>query len=207
MLLWHRVANPVPVDMYRSERFLERVPSWSWTCLDAEICITWQEWFFVNLYIKVCYSRIYHSGDPFGQAEGGLIRLQGPLFEFRPTETPRYAGANPSLFEYNTPGTLPTFLASQIKWHDSPIMREYQKSVLFFLLIEDSPFNFGVSGIILYPTELGRGQYQRLGMINDPLLADSGLKALVDIGKCIDMLQPEMYLEADLELGFMIDIV
>ncbi|EPE25547.1 het containing protein [Glarea lozoyensis ATCC 20868] len=190
----------------------ERAPSWSWACHDGLIrplCIVEEQ----KSQTRVLDSETFHNGDPFGQVTGGYLILQGPLFLLKISET-----EVSSSFSDFVPGpisgtsTPSTIRDKDISWDGLLPRGEISRSNCCFLLITLEDYSATgqrtkISGLVLCATKLSRGQYQRVGVVLNKPMLKKNIKHLLQLGKRTDMLDPEMYLEADTKFGFKIEIV
>jgi hypothetical protein len=143
-------------------RYLERAPSWSWSCIEGpiEFCRFHRETEFRT---RVLEAKTFHDGDPFSQVSGGSLVLQGPICELASFGYPKSNGV------FDMLRTPPAFPADEIQW-DSPGTKramESSKAVLQFIAIEGVVY-YGVlhvSGLVLCLTEEKSDQYRRVGMI------------------------------------------
>ncbi|KAK0124806.1 hypothetical protein ONS96_008687 [Cadophora gregata f. sp. sojae] len=186
-------------------RFSDRAPSWSWASVYGVITFFPQD--YGNLaqwpYTTVVSAHIDHNGDPYGQLKGGSIQLRGPLSEI-PLDTSLSEMPKRSADEESSTFTAS---ASDIFLDESNSERVARLNRIYFLLLI-AEFNFDepaeVHGLLLCPTGLKKGQFERIGVLlyGQAGNFDFSLKNAKDPAK----LDEKLYLDADTEKGFTIEI-
>lgn len=187
-------------------RFPDRAPSWSWASINGDVIFFPQD--RANLsqwtYTSVLDTQTYHNGDPFGQLQGGCIRLRGPL-----AELPNQSSLS-EMSHKSAPKEAITFTAttSGIFFDESPSQRQYHPTPLYFLLlVVDSKIDEPavVHGLLLRSTGRKRGQFERIGVWLHGEVGNFELS--LKNAKDPKRLDERLYLEADLEKGFTVEIV
>lgn len=187
-------------------RFPDRAPSWSWASLNGDITFFPQD--DGNLtqrpYTTIIDVQTDHSGDPYGQLKAGYIRLRGPL-----AELPREAFLSESSERLaNQESITFTATASDI-FLDEPYSKgeAWSGPVYFLLLLVETNLDepAGVHGLLLCPTDHKRGQFERVGVL---LYGQAGdFEASLRNAKDPAKLNEKLYLDADVEKGFTIEII
>lgn len=203
-LLWC-VATDAPTRRERG-----RAPSWAWTSIDGPIW-TWSRREASVVYTRILDALVTHEGDPFGKVRDGYIRLQGPMSPLRLTGT---KGCNSFQELYGGKmdgGTVPpTISRAFIHWDDDASSTAAEDKEVLLLLVEmeaeakNSRDPLRSSGIVLQPTGIRRGQYQRLGKV---LCIIDHFDMFLDNATNPELLDESLYGEADRQKGFTIEMV
>ncbi|KAG4432447.1 hypothetical protein IFR05_012062 [Cadophora sp. M221] len=188
-------------------------PSWSWASLNGVITFFPQDEANLSEWktASVIAIQTYHDGDPFGQLKGGSVRIQGPLSKLKLKS--KIAISQTSRTATDDESTVFTAAASEVFFDNpSPIESPTQEGkglgpVYLLLLIVDSKIDEPavVHGLLLRPTGLNRGQFERIGVL---LYGEAGdFEQSLRNAKDPERLDEALYEEADLEKGFTIEIV
>lgn len=182
-LLW-RVAIYDP----RRRAVAGRGPSWSWSSREGTVYTFSEEvhlWETEQCHITILDTAMFHDGDPFGQVTGGRLLVRGLLF-----------------------GDIATFSKRPSnRWVKDDEM-EYLNSYFLLVLTHQSASDVHIttiSGIMIVPTEVKRGQFRRVGVLLHREVEDTSL--LLEHGRKVENLDRSFYQEADSETGFTIELV
>lgn len=215
-LLWKVIART------GNERNLDIAPSWSWASNTGslEFCEPASVHYHRRNHYRLVDIHCDHIGSPFGPVAGGTMLVQGPMSDLSPRKD---AGMSYSLqfhksreMEVPTRGQkrdpygfidYPSFYADAASCFATT---QSGKTFLFLLQTwhqtspngQDKMVSF--HGLVLGPTGLKAGQFQRLVMLKGAFKA---LNSYLEDAKDPKLLQPEFYLHADADLGFAIEII
>ncbi|KAL2076242.1 hypothetical protein VTL71DRAFT_1185 [Oculimacula yallundae] len=157
----------------------------------------------------------YHNGDPFGQLRGGFIRIQGPIAELPSQNTILKMGQRSADITH-TNGILYTFSVAPEEAKFDTHANEAGHDPIYFLVLTADPETYGpreggealnvlVCGLLLHPTGIKRGQFERVGAVTGHSAKhfENSLRKAKD-PKTLD---EALYEEADPEKGFTIEII
>jgi hypothetical protein len=159
----------------------------------------------------ICFAALaitsHPNGNPIGQLRGGHLQVQGPVsalvfdklteeqLQHRPDSFLWTVKAGPNIF-----------------WDDSASEEAAENKQCFFLIIQ-SHYTLGDMapdhcGLILEPTGLKRGQFQRISVVLHAYMwGVTDIDAFLHKDRNPELLEDTFYQEADPDLGFTLEII
>lgn len=194
-LLWSFLINP-------GQR-LPHAPSWSWASVQGKV-VSSEAPHFVDGLIKVLEASIKPSisSNPYGSAENGIIRMEGPILRARTItgrkRTHQTIALSDNWMEYQQleDSSYKSVIEATIKWDDKALdkMAEVARVYLVPFEIFLCYTELRLQGLILLPTYLEDGQFRRVGFfeVEDKLRKDeTGASAFA----CDSTSDPEISLD------------
>ena len=148
-----------------------RAPSWSWASVNPQIDrgLLPGRTYDVGILAQVIDVKIEYPGqDTTGQVTGGYLRLSGPLCTARflprkETDISRHSRVGVRMGGVERSGVVFEDIIDGMEESDvAPGGLEYH----FFILELKSGTPYSLQGLVLQPTGITRGQFQRTGLLN-----------------------------------------
>jgi hypothetical protein len=159
----------------------------------------------------ICFAALaitsHPNGNPLGQLGGGHLQVQGPVSALV------FDKLTEEQLEHRPDSSLWTVMArSNIFWDDSASEEAAENEQCFFLVIQShyTPGDMAPDycDLILEPTGLKRGQFQQITVVLHAYMwVVTDIDAFLHKARNPELLEETFYQEADLDLGFTVEII